>query len=54
MTGSIPPKLCKYGRLEALIIENNLFFGPIPESLGTCNSLFNALMGQNHLKGSRK
>lgn len=54
LMGSIHLKFCKGGRLQDLIKENNLFYGPIPNSLGTCDSLVNIYMDQDTSNGSNQ
>ncbi|XP_041022835.1 receptor-like protein Cf-9 homolog [Juglans microcarpa x Juglans regia] len=44
--------MCIGNRLETLNTEENLLVGPIPDSLGRCESLSEIRMGHNFLNGS--
>ena len=52
LIGTIPPDLCKGGRLTTLILMENYFFGPIPEQLGECKSLTRIRLMKNFLNGT--
>uniref|UniRef100_A0A803R0F5 non-specific serine/threonine protein kinase n=1 Tax=Cannabis sativa TaxID=3483 RepID=A0A803R0F5_CANSA len=44
--------MCSGNKLQTLITLGNFLFGPIPESLGRCESLSRIRMGENFLNGS--
>lgn len=51
LTGLVPPDICTSGKLEKLVLMENVFFGPIPKSLGDCKTLRHVHLNNNFFSG---